>query len=165
MFVYSLKTSKRDLIMFAIALIFFIAAVIFAFLPDSKLPASAAIGGVECRGGTAGERIGFLNSFGWEINAQPTEVREVIIPIDFSDVYSKYNELQIKQGFDLEKYKGKRVKLWTYEVLNYPGHTGVYANMLVYNDEIIGGDICSYELAGFMHGFSPSSAASSAEDH
>ena len=53
-----------------------------------------------------------------------------------------------------EEYKGKRVKRYTYEVTNYPGQaSGVRANLLVDGGMVIGGDICSLTLDGFMHGF------------
>ena len=33
---------------------------------------------------------------------------------------ANYNQIQIQQGFNLEKYAGQRVKRWTYIVRNYP---------------------------------------------
>lgn len=40
---------------------------------------------------------------------------------------------------------------------NYPGYEGadgtVQANILVYEGAVIGGDVCSTELDGFMQGF------------
>ena len=53
---------------------------------------------------------------------------------------------------DLEPYHGKRVKCWSYRIDNYPGEDDVLAHLYVYNDKIIGGDICSTKLDGFMHG-------------
>ena len=51
-------------------------------------------------------------------------------------------------------FRGKTVKRWTYDVTNYPDNRpNVKANILVYDNKIIGGDICSLELDGFMHGF------------
>ena len=48
------------------------------------------------------------------------------------DSYQEYLALQADQGFDLEKYAGKRVKRYTYEVLNYPtGESGVQVNLLL----------------------------------
>ena len=88
--------------------------------------------------------------------AGKTAVCEVIIPAEFDDVYEKYNELQKEQGFDLSLYASKRVKRWTYEITNYTGYenTGfIHANILVYDGKVIGGDVCSTELNGFMHGF------------
>ena len=55
---------------------------------------------------------------------------------------------------DLSKYKKKNVMRYTYEVTNYEGANGtVYANILVYRNRVIGGDICSADMKGFIHGF------------
>ena len=103
---------------------------------------------------TEEQRAGFLKSFGWEISAQPTEIAEVAIPTEFDEVYQNYNALQKTQGFDLEPYKGQTVKRYCYAVTNYPGGVpNVYTNLLVANGKIIGGDVCSNDLVGFMHGF------------
>lgn len=100
------------------------------------------------------ERIKFLSSYGWETGTEALEIAEVIIPSEFDETYQRYNEIQKAQSLDLEKYKGKRVKRYTYEVTNYPGEiANIRANLLVYNGMIVGGDVCSVELGGFMHGF------------
>ena len=98
-------------------------------------------------------RIAFIRSLGWEVNTEPISVEEVIIPQEFDDVYRNYNTIQKKQGLDLEKYKGKRMKRYTYEVTNYPGQSqNVYANLLLLDGKLVGGDISSTNLDGFMHG-------------
>ena len=61
--------------------------------------------------------------------------------------------IQRQQGFDLERYAGKRAKRYTYEILNYPsGETGVQANLLLYKTTVIGGEVLSPRLDGFLHG-------------
>lgn len=100
------------------------------------------------------ERVAFAQSFGWEVGPDPVEVLEVIIPEEFDEVYANYNSIQKKQGFNLEKYAGKRVKRYSYIVTNYPGvDAEVRFNILVQNNRIIGGDVSSLEAGGFMHGF------------
>ncbi|MCL2096739.1 MAG: DUF4830 domain-containing protein [Oscillospiraceae bacterium] len=100
------------------------------------------------------ERIEFLRQFGWEVSPEPVEAVEILIPKEFDSVYKKYNDVQKAQSLNLEKYRNKAVKRYTYEITDYPNHTGtVYANILVYKDRVIGGDICSAEINGFMHGF------------
>ena len=43
---------------------------------------------------------------------------------------------------------------YTYEITNYDGEDGVvYANILIYRNRVIGGDICSADVTGFIHGF------------
>ena len=99
-------------------------------------------------------RANFLAQYGWEISTVPTEVCEITIPEEFDAVYITYNDLQKSQGFDLQEYAGQRVKRYTYSITNYPdGITGVKANILQFDNKIIGGDICTMELNGFMHGF------------
>ena len=99
------------------------------------------------------ERITYLNAYGWEVSANPLEYQEVVIPSEFDDVLAHYNQLQHQQGFDLQKYKGKRVMRYTYEIQNYPtGETGVQAVLFLYKNKIVGGDIHSLPLDGFMHG-------------
>jgi len=100
-------------------------------------------------------RLAFLKNYGWEVSGTPVEVVEVIIPKTFNTVYTNYNAIQKSQGFDLSKFKGERVKRWTYDVKNYPGGVqNVRANLLVYNNKVVGGDVSSVALDGFMQGLS-----------
>lgn len=99
-------------------------------------------------------RADYLAQYEWEISTVPLEICDVTIPEEFDAVYQRYNDLQQSQGFDLMQYQGKTVKRYTYSILNYPQEIShVRANLLVYNREIIGGDICTAALDGFMHGF------------
>ena len=58
-------------------------------------------------GGTNEERVAYLQGFGWQVQKEPTETREVMIPAQFNDVYTAYNVMQKAQGFDLEPYAGE----------------------------------------------------------
>ncbi len=113
--------------------------------------------GVRTSGDSSSERLDFIRQFGWEVEEDPVAVEDVIIPSQFGDVYENYNALQLQQGFDLLPYAGRVVKKWTYAVTNYPGYSdsSVYVRitLLVCQGIIIGGDVCSVELNGFMHGF------------
>ncbi len=106
---------------------------------------------------TENDILSFISGYGWQVDNEPVEVRDVVIPETFDDVYSNYNQIQLNQGFNLEKYAGQRVKRWTYIVRNYPDTLPtddfVRINILVKNGEVIGGDVCSVKLDGFMHGF------------
>lgn len=101
------------------------------------------------------DRVDFLRSFGWEVAEEPLATQEMVIPQEFDDSYAQYIDLQRQQGFDLERYAGKRAKRYTYEILNYPsGETGVQANLLLYKTTVIGGEVLSPRLDGFLHGLS-----------
>jgi hypothetical protein len=106
---------------------------------------------------TITERQSFLKQFGWQIDVKSETVRAFTFPSVFDNVLTTYNILQKKQGFDLTKFKNKKADCYTYTVLNYPDNpTGVVATLLVSDGKIIGGDIHSLELSGFMHGFNKS---------
>lgn len=99
-------------------------------------------------------RVKFLEGFGWQINASPTESSQVRIPEKQSEVYSRYNALQKSQGYDLSKFAGKTVMRYVYNVTNFPGATEpVYATLLVYKDQVIGGDITDTSPKGVVQGF------------
>ena len=99
------------------------------------------------------DRIDYLAAYGWEVSQDPIATQELLIPEEMDDSYQEYLALQADQGFDLEKYAGKRVKRYTYEVLNYPsGETGVQVNLLICKNTVIGGEVLSPRLDGFLHG-------------
>jgi len=103
---------------------------------------------------TKAQRIAFLKQFDWQVEGGSETVKDTVIPSEFDNVYKAYNNIQLSQGFDLQKHKGERVKLYNLKVNNYPQNSEyVFATLLVKNGEIIGGDIHSTELNGFMHGF------------
>ena len=64
-----------------------------------------------------------------------------------------YLALQREAGFDLSDDMGQTVTRYTFAVTNYPtGETGILADLLVRNGEVVGGDIRSTALNGFLHG-------------
>ncbi len=100
------------------------------------------------------DRLSFISQFGWEVSAEPLETVEVTVPETFDTVYAGYNEMQQEQGLNLAKYKGKTVTRYTYKVTNYPDYDGtVYLSLLVYKNKVVGGDVCSADVNGFVHGF------------
>lgn len=99
------------------------------------------------------QRQAFLKEMGWEVSDEYDECKEVTIPKEFNEVYEKYNKLQKQQGFDLEDYKGKTAEVYTYAVKNYGNKKQeVRANLIVCEGQLVGGDVCSAELDGFMQG-------------
>ena len=99
-------------------------------------------------------RINFLKGFGWDVATSPAESGQVRIPEQMSPVFERYNALQKSQGYDLSQYAGKTVMRYVYKVNNFPGATEpVYATVLVYKDQIIGGDITNTAAGGAVQGF------------
>ena len=157
MFFVSVKSStlKTIAVIAAVAILATIGGV-YAVNKSRSAPVSK-MNGIIFKAETNEERLAFLSQFGWEVDEEPSEVKEVIIPQEFDDVYNQYNIIQKEQNLDLEKYKGARVKCWSYNVKNYPGYENsdgvIKANMLIFDGVVIGGDISSTELSGFMHTF------------
>ena len=85
---------------------------------------------------------------------EPVQTQKVRVPEDPSEVFLRYNDLQLSQGYDLLSYSGKTLTRYVYQITNYPGTDGVYfATLLVYNDNVVGGDVASSRQNGVMHGF------------
>ena len=100
-----------------------------------------------------GNRVQFLESQGWQVTTSPKEASQVRIPEEQTPVYARYNQLQKAQGYDLTDYAGKSVMRYVYEVNNYPDSTEpVYATLLVYKNQIIGGDITDTAAKGAIRG-------------
>ena len=99
-------------------------------------------------------RVQFLRNFGWDVTTSPTESSQVRIPKEESQVFARYNTLQKGQGYDLTQYAGKKVMRYVYKINNYPGATEpVYATLLVYKNQIIGGDVTDTAAKGKIQGF------------
>ncbi|ADU21020.1 DUF4830 domain-containing protein [Ruminococcus albus] len=101
------------------------------------------------------KRRTFLHEMGWEVPEKFDEVKTILIPEDWSEVYINYNELQKQQGFDLTPYKGMQVQVYTYKVLNYPEHEKddcILCHLMVSDGKLIGGDVSSTASDGFMQG-------------
>lgn len=128
-----------------------VAAVIFAVIlmsgDDTTATSTAAISNND-------DRVEFLRGFGWEVAASPVETGQVRIPGETSEVFDRYNALQKSQGYDLSAFAGQDVMRYVYKVSNYPGATEpVYATVLVYKGQVIGGDITDTAVNGQIHGF------------
>ncbi len=94
-------------------------------------------------------RVQYLKGLGWDVSASPTESGQVRIPTKATEVYERYNDLQKSQGFDLNNFAGKTVMRYVYKVNNYPGATDpVYATLLIYKGQLIGGDITDTAAGG-----------------
>ena len=151
----SLKANKKRAAAFAVLALAVVAACLFLRWQggdgETKEPQ-------QVKGGNGEERLAYLTGFGWQVEPEPAETREVMIPREFNDVYKNYNAMQQAQGFDLAPYSGQVVTQYKYLITNYPDETEVYATLLVYVEVIIGGDVACGKVDGFMHGFAKDSA-------
>ncbi len=140
MFVCTVKASS---IKFFCAILFSAAVLvgIVAVVPSMDTKGETAIAVLDYKGvATVQEQITFLSELGYEVKDFPVYADEVAIPKMFDSVYTRYNELQKAQGLNLEKYSGKTVMRYTYEVQD-AGEDASYVTLLIYKNRIIGGDV------------------------
>lgn len=93
----------------------------------------------------------YLSELGWQTSDMPESAEWITIQGDSLPMLEYFN-LQKEYGFDLCKYDGMKVKRYTFLIKNYPSESDVYANVLIYNGTVVGGDIMTRELDGFMKG-------------
>ncbi len=64
----------------------------------------------------------------------------------------EYNKLQLAQGFDLHRYCGRELSLYSYKAEEtYNGET-LYYSIYVYDDRIVAADAHTASLNGAMMG-------------
>ena len=100
MFVYTLKASTVKtvaLALFSVALI----ACLIVFLPNQEIPTVPVTASVSESADIKYSKLKdvndmneFIASLGWTVEKNPIEIVDVVIPEEFNNVYTKYNEIQ-----------------------------------------------------------------------
>ena len=138
---------KIILVLGAVAALILSVILLFGGSGDTQTTATMAISNNDAR-------VQFLKNFGWDVTNSPVETSQVRIPEEPSAVFERYNNLQKSQGYDLTEYAGKKVMRYVYRLNNYPGATEpVYATVLIYKNQIIGGDVTDTAAKGQIRGF------------
>lgn len=161
MFIYSFRASSLKFLgIISVTLVALIAIVVFVPIYADGAASAGKVTYTESSDisydgvKSVGDAMEFLAQFDLTVNGTTAEVQKVTIPAEFDKIFASYNEIQKAQGLDLSKYKKKELTRYTFEVTNYEGYEGkVYANVLVYRGKVVGGDICSADVSGFVHGF------------
>ncbi|MBQ6624552.1 MAG: DUF4830 domain-containing protein [Clostridia bacterium] len=148
MFVVSIKSNKIKIAVIMIAVVVICFLGVYSVLKSSdgvSHDVSLQDGAISLRASDEKERIAFFSQLGWEIDEDPVQVKEIVIPSEFDEGMTKYNSIQKEQNFDLEDYRGVKAKQWTFNIKNYPGYENkegyVQGNIIVYNNAVIAGDI------------------------
>ena len=152
MTIISFKLTKLRAAMIVVA-VCVVLTLIVLIIPDKEGLTAQAINVKNEKLKTNDDRVNYIEQFGWDINNEPVEVQELIVPNEVDETFKQYNELQKRQGYDLGKLKGKRVKRWTYQVVNYPGSPQgeVFINLIVYKEKVVAADVSNSSLDGFIH--------------
>lgn len=124
---------------------------IVAFVPSIDTAGETALTMLDYKGvATVDEQLRFLEALGYQVKNIPVFSDEVVIPAEFDSVYERYNDIQKAQGLNLEKYKGKTVLRYTYELKD--STEPAYATLLIYKNRIVGGDITVMGDHGYVIG-------------
>lgn len=135
---YFVFTRKNLAVILAVIIAVFILIGQFSSLESAGIDAS-----------TNAKRVLFLQGLGYEVDETATEIKDIVIPENFSAVYEKYNNLQKQAGFDLKNYRGKNAKVYSYSLQN---DAEKQIHLIVCEDRLIGGDVASLKLNGNMTG-------------
>ena len=148
MFIVTAKVPKRRHLLPAVLAVL-VAAIALLCLragkggTDGKSP--------ELRAETNEARVKYLESLGWEVDGEPIEILRLTLPEELVEPYRSYNELQLKQGFDLTPFLGETLERYTYAVKNYPGRAdGCQADLYLSDGVIVAGDIVCTGANGFI---------------
>ncbi|MCI6728841.1 MAG: DUF4830 domain-containing protein [Candidatus Faecousia sp.] len=158
MVVMTAKVNKKRALLILGALVALI--VLICVLARGNDSPSPGTGDAPVTVATNDARVQYLTDYGWEVVTSPVETQQVLIPTQTTEVYERYNALQMSQGFDLTQYAGKTATRYVYQVENYPNATDpVYATLLIYNNRVIGGDVTDTSASGVVQGLEMPSAS------
>ena len=147
MFTKCLKLTKKSaVIIILIIAALMMAAVILRSSPGCSFGVSELINVTSTEG-----RIKYLQELGWDADASTEECKTVLIPREFEGIMLSYSKLQTEQGYDFASFGGLECKQYSYVITNYPDVGTVYATLYVKGSRVIGGDIHSADINGFMH--------------
>ena len=97
------------------------------------------------------ERVAYLEALGWQVEPQPIETLDLQLPEKLEGEWDAYAKLQKGQGLPFSEFAGQAEKRYTYTVTNYPEiPQGVQANLYLWGDQIIGGDVIFTGQGGFQ---------------
>ena len=153
MMIVSAKLSKRKILAGLLAAAGVIALLV-VLLTASEEPAapSEPTTSPTLDGATNEDRVEYLGEWGWEVEPEPVETLQFLLPDSLEEPYLSYNVLQKSQGFDLSRCCGKQVARYTYLVTNYPGdREDVQVNLYLCEGEPVAGDVCCTGADGFRN--------------
>ena len=148
MFIVTAKVPKRRYFLLGALVILAVLVAILALRGGKK---DAASDEPSLQAETNEQRVAYLKSLGWEVDAEPIEALKLTLPDELVEPYRSYNEIQLNQGFDLTPYLGETLDRYTYCVNNYPGRPrGCQADLYVYDGTVVAGDIVCTGANGFI---------------
>ena len=153
MFIYSMRASSvKFFSVIVLTLAVLVGLVVFGKGGGEAVYASSAdvdFSGIK----TDEDRVRFISQFGIKVSEEPTETEEFRVPENFDRIIAGYNEIQKKQGLNIEKYKNKKVTRYTYEIEDYEYEgkkVEAVVNLVIYKNTVVACDVSSASPDGFV---------------
>ena len=154
MFIYSMRASSvKFFSVIALTLAVLVGLLVFGRSGGDSVYANSAdidFSGIK----TNEDRVRFISQFGIKVESEPEETEEFRVPENFDRVIAGYNEIQKKQGLNIEKYKNKKVTRYTYEIVDFEREgkkvDNAVVNLVVYKGTVVACDISSSSPEGFV---------------
>ena len=129
----------------------FVLVIILASCLIFNVKNTAKVNSDFIKGDSHKERINLISQMGYSVDTTSEEqITEILIPNEFSSVYNNYNEIQKSGGYDLLPFAGEKAILYSIK-LKDKTRDDLYAHIIVYEGNIIGGDISALSVDdGFM---------------
>lgn len=140
MFVFTLKTSRKQLVSLAVCVVMLLTAVTVAALTPSGSPPPD--------GSSQTARVALLRSLGYTALPESEVQEAVTVPDTFDSVMTAYNALQQTAGMDLSPYRGQALCGYRYTVT--AGDASLIARLWVRDGTVVGGDIADGQPGGFQ---------------
>ena len=137
------KLNKRSLFLSLVAVVILLTVILSTAVKDGGIVLDSEE-----------KRRNYVASLKITLSDEPPVVQNIVIPSEFSEVYERYNELQKEAGFDLWEYRGEYAVQYSYVATGFADDT-VKVNLILYKERLIGGDVSSTRLDGFMTGLVP----------
>ena len=148
MFIWTARFSRRKAVLSVIVMGI---VMVILILLTAKHDETAAAAQPQLADNT--QRTAYLESLGWQVEPEPLETLQFLLPETLEEPYLSYNTLQKAQGFDLSACCGKQLTRYTYTVTNYPNRpAGVQVNLYICEGLPVAGDICCPGAGGFQTG-------------
>lgn len=143
MLVYTVRSSTVKLL--GIILIAALCAAVVLFGGGEKTVYASSGGVTVYYDGIKDEqgRIDFIEGFGLKVIAEGRTEESFRMPKDFDRIIGGYNQIQRRQGLDLERYKNRRVTHYSYKV-DIEGKE-LEVNLYQLRDKIIACDLTDRE--------------------
>ena len=105
------------------------------------------------------DRLYYLREQGLEAVEEPISIQKIRLPEEFPPVLEEYARLQREQGFELERYRGEEITVYTYELRGDTDGVLLFASLYQYRGRIVAGDVHSPALGGYMGPLRPTENA------